>query len=236
MIVVGVAALVFAGYAAVSAATRDDGPDYASTYTAPPAAQYDRASVSFLGDSYTVGVGATTESLGYAHLLGKRQCWSTNIVAQSSTGYLNPGVEDTPEPFTAQDRIEAVASVDPELVIVQGSINDGPKPELYTAATSLYASLKTAAPSARIVVLGPTVPPMDDTGNAVGVRDVLARAAAESGLDFIDPIALDWMTPEDYASDRQHPNTDGHAKLATKLRDQLATLNLPRFDTCAPVS
>lgn len=222
---------VFVAFVALNR-NQDDG--YESSYVPPPAPVFDYERVSFLGDDYTVGVGALTEQLGYASVLSRRQCWEKSIDAVSDTGYENGG-PDNSMPFTNPKRIESIANTQPRLIIVQGGTNDVPSPTLYNSAQSVYRAIQTIAPSAKIIVVGPAQPPRASEVDLRAVRADIERAAKDIGLTFVDPTANGWLVPDDYASDRAHPNTEGHAKLAMELREVIRAQELPRFDSCAPV-
>ena len=170
----------------------------------------------FLGDSYTVGVGATAPT--YAQQVADRMGWVRIDAAQSGTGYVADGGGGDRAPFG--DRVDDVAAADPDVVVVQGSVNDvGADPgDVGAAAGALYAELTVAVPGARVVVLGPPDAPGVPRDAVEAVRDALAGAADEAGLTFADPITGGWLAPpEDVYADGLHPDDEGHAALADGL-------------------
>jgi lysophospholipase L1-like esterase len=178
--------------------------------TAPP------VRAVFLGDSYTVGVGAAGPT--YAERVADRLGWIRIDAAQSGTGYVADGGGGDRSPFA--DRVDDVAAADPDVVVVQGSVNDvGADPaDVGAAATALYADLAAAVPDARVVVLGPPEAPGVPRDAVGAVRDALAGAAGVAGLTFADPIAGGWLTPPgDSYADALHPDDEGHAALADGL-------------------
>lgn len=226
--------LALAIFVAILFLNRHEDDGYESSYVPPPAPVFDYEHVSFLGDDYTVGVGALTEELGYASVLSKRQCWEKKVDAVSDTGYENGGPDNSMS-FVNPKRIQSITNNQPRLIIVQGGTNDTPSPTLYDSAQAVYRAIQTAAPSATIIVVGPAQPPRASETDLRAVRADIEKAAKNIGITFVDPTADGWLVPNDYASDRAHPNTDGHAKLAMELREVIRALELPRFDSCAPV-
>ncbi|MFI7168537.1 SGNH/GDSL hydrolase family protein [Rhodococcoides fascians] len=234
MVAVAVAALLFAGYAGVTALTRDDETSVASTYVVPPPAAYDYLRASILGDSYTAGVGAGA-SPSYAEITERRLCLTPVESGGSGSGYVAPGSGNAP--FGSPDRIDKIVENQPGLIIVQGSTNDPGDGRVFDAAVALYRTLAERAPTAKIVVVGPTMPPSADPTRVDAIRAELQRAAAESGLPFIDPASEQWLDPaNDYVADRLHPTPVGHNKIASRLVDALKALDIPGLATsCDPV-
>lgn len=234
----GVTALVivlaFVGYAGVQAFTRDDGTSIASTYVVPPPATYNYLRVSILGDSYTAGVGAGA-SPSYAEITERRLCLTPTESGGSGSGYVAPGSGNAP--FGSPDRIDKIVENQPGLIIVQGSTNDPGDGRVFDAAVALYRTLAERAPTAKIVVVGPTMPPSADPTRVDAIRAELQRAASESGLSFIDPAGEQWLDPaNDYVADRLHPTPVGHNKIAGRLVEALKALDIPGLATsCDPV-
>jgi lysophospholipase L1-like esterase len=202
----------------------DRGPHVTSAASMAPATQ---ATAVFLGDSYTVGMGASATEAGYAERTAALMGWRAVVLGQGGTGYVNPSASSDQSVYSG--RLGQVAAAEPDVVVVQGSTNDAGRPweEIEAAATELYAGLRTVVPSARIVVLGPLSPPGLDPGAVNDVRNALARAAFATGVPFIDPIAAGWLLPADglYA-DPVHPDDDGYRELAEDLARALRTAGL----------
>ncbi len=208
-----------AGRAAAPTTPATTAPGTASAPAATAARTADAAPpvrAVFLGDSFTVGVGATGPT--YAQQVAERMGWVRIDAAQSGTGYVADGGGGDRAPFG--DRVDDVAAAGPDVVVVQGSVNDvGADPaDVGAAAGDLYAELAAAVPDARVVVLGPPDAPGVPRDAVVAVRDALAAAAGDAGLTFADPIAGGWLTPpEESYADGLHPDDDGYAALADGL-------------------
>jgi len=155
--------------------------------------------------------------------------WTTIVDGVRGSGYLKPGI-DGPDFGT---RIAALdPALDPDLVIVQGSINDRKLPAdgYRDAVDAAWDELAATYPRAQIVILGPApqVLPVE-TATARIDRD-LAAAAAARGWWYISPVAQDWITTDNYAAvidtgiGRFHPTTLGHRYLAERLAAAVGAL------------
>src|SRR5699024_1431503 len=54
-------------------------------------AEADDTSMLVFGDSWTVGLAATTPTGGYAYLAGAALGWDTTVDGENGSGYLRPG-------------------------------------------------------------------------------------------------------------------------------------------------
>ncbi|MGY1731883.1 SGNH/GDSL hydrolase family protein [Geodermatophilus sp. SYSU D01045] len=177
----------------------------------------------FLGDSYTVGEGGQGYVEETAALLG----WTAVPLGESGTGYVDASTRPGQAPFGR--RVPAVAAASPDVVVVQGSTNDADESlaAVGEAARALYVDLARTVPGARVVVLGPLSPPELSADAVAHLRDVLAEAAADAGLPFVDPVAGGWLVPSDgLFADGLHPNDAGYAQMATRLAEALRAAGL----------
>jgi len=190
----------------------------------------EHASVLVFGDSWTYGSAATDPTLGYAYVIGRTMGWDTTVDGVRGSGYLKPGIDGG----SFGERIAALnPELHPDLVIVEGSINDRVLyPEGYTAAvTSAWDALSELYPDASFVILGPAPQVLPVQRATARIDHDLARLAAERGWWYVSPVQDQWITPENYgwvidASEigRDHPSTAGHAYLAQRLADAIATM------------
>lgn len=193
------------------------------------------ATVLVIGDSWTYGSAASTPTLGYAYVLAELTGWTTIVDGVRGSGYLKP-VIDGPDYGT---RIAALdAALDPDLVIVQGSINDRrlPAEGYQEAVDAAWDRLGERFPRARVVVLGPApqVLPVQKATSRID-RD-LAALASRRGWWYVSPVRDGWIDAGNYAEvidtgpGNDHPSTEGHRRLAERLAAALDEISV------APVS
>ncbi len=182
----------------------------------------------FIGASYTQGLGAQTPNAGYAYLTGREEGWDTQVNGVSGTGYLNPG------PRGHQTFAERLAHLPshphPDLVVFQGGRNDVgyPTSQLRAAVIDTVALTRKRFGPVQIVLLGPIPAEVPVPPNQIAVENTLRAAAASCQVDFVDPIAQHWITPQNergYAGHvPAHPDNEGYAYIAQRLADDLDTL------------
>jgi lysophospholipase L1-like esterase len=175
--------------------------------------------VAFLGDSYTVGEVADPGH-GYVDVTCADLQLQCVGFGQGGTGYTNPGESAGEAVFL--DRVPDVAAAAPDVVVVEGSINDGGNAAVRPAAVAVFQALREQLPGAVVVALGPVNTPVD-ADEEVARRNVQA-AATDAGVMFID--AFDWVPVNDATLwEGIHPTTAGHALIAQQLepvlRDQV---------------
>ena len=187
------------------------------------------------GDSWTYGAAATEPTLGYAYVLAELLGGETVVDGVRGSGYLKPGLDGP----AFGERIAALdPALDPDLVIIQGSINDRAQGaagyrEAVTAAWDVLASLY---PDAQIVVLGPAAHELPVGAGTARIDADLGDLAAARGWWYISPVAEKWITEQNYLDvidvdlGRKHPSTDGHRYLAEKVAAAISEL------TSAPVT
>jgi lysophospholipase L1-like esterase len=184
------------------------------------------ARVLVFGDSWTYGSAATDPTRGYAYVLGELTGWQSVVDGVRGSGYLKPGIDGP----SFGERIAALdPALDPDLVIVQGSINDRLlAPDGYhSAVDAAWDALERMYPTASIVVLGPAPHLLPIDSGTAWIDDALETAAAERGWWYISPLDEGWITEINYPDvidtgiGRNHPSTEGHAYLAERLAQAL---------------
>lgn len=187
--------------------------------------------VLVFGDSWTYGSAATLPTEGYAYVLAELIDGETIVEGVRGSGYLVPGLEGIGTFGARIARLDPALA--PDLILVQGSINDRRSPfaGYEDAVTAAWDALAAVYPDVPVVVIGPApqVLPVEDA--TARIDRALAVLAAARGWAYVSPIAEDWITPEDYGwiidtgeIGRDHPTTAGHAYLAERVARALAAL------------
>jgi lysophospholipase L1-like esterase len=189
----------------------------------------DDPTVLVFGDSWTYGSAATVPTEGYAYVLADLLGGETIVNGVRGSGYLKPGIDGP----AFGERIAALdPALTPDLIIMQGSINDREQGEAgyREAVTAAWDALSLKYPDATIVVLGPAPHELPVGVGTARIDQDLGELAAARGWWYISPIAQNWITDQNYLSvidvdlGRKHPSTDGHRYLAEKVAAALAEL------------
>ncbi|MCW2699059.1 MAG: uncharacterized protein JWQ45_594 [Blastococcus sp.] len=191
--------------------------------TEHPAAGTDaqaRPSVTFIGDSWTEGIGASALR-GYAVLTGEELDWDYTVLGVGGSGYLAPG-----RGSTFEERIGQAVRTDADIIVVQGGLNerDNEVADLAPAALATLTRLRDAAgPGTEILVLGASYTPGTDAAVIHAINTTVSAAAATAGLPFVDPAAENWTDPADPSiwHDPLHPNDAGYQLVAHHLASLL---------------
>lgn len=174
--------------------------------------------IAFLGDSWTVGVGATRGE-GYAPHTAARLGWRyLGGFGVSGSGYTRPG----PYNNVFSQRVDRIAAADPDVIVVEGSLNDRDSNPATLQATA-YDTLHElqGKTDAQIVVLGAVCNPGTPTATIGWINQAVGTAAGRLGLPFINPAH--WLDPHDRTLwwNILHPNDKGHQRVAALLAPAL---------------
>jgi lysophospholipase L1-like esterase len=177
--------------------------------------------VTFIGDSWTVGVGATGE-YGYAMLTADQLGWRYAALGVGGSGYTRPGLTNS----TFDDRVDMAVATDPDIIVVQGSVNERrstPNMIAEAALATLTRLRAEADPDTEILVVGSTYVPGSADTTIDWINDAIEGAALQAGVPFVNPATEGWLDPADPAewADVHHPNDLGHQLLADRLEQEL---------------
>ena len=190
------------------------------------------------GDSWTHGLAASDSEHAYPHLTGELLGWDVDVLGENGSGYLHLGEDGG---FYGTRVAELDPELEPDVVIVQGSVNDRREAlsALPRAARSVWHAFEHTYPDAHLVILGPAPSafPLDKKVKKIDAE--LAQLADAEGIDYISPLAEEWFTPQnvdDYIDTEtaNHPSDAGHAYFAKRLSADLERLNLLSPDETAP--
>lgn len=187
------------------------------------------ASVLVMGDSWSAGASADP-GLGYVDRLIARTGWNVTLDAVPGTGYQSTMAASAQ---TYQQRASALPDIAPELVIIQGGLNDFKSnlDALPASVTATVEAVEAKYPSAQIVLLGPGTFQLPVPETVGRVDSILGDVARRTGVFYISPQDSGWMTPENFSTfwdpDTQHPTTAGHELWEARLWDALTTATRP---------
>lgn len=194
-----------------------------------PRATASAARVAYLGDSYTVGTGATTEADGWVSQLDDVFGWQGTNLGCGGSGYVAPGGSCK----KAYDkRISDVVAARPDAVIVSGGLNDvrttDDLNELKKEVDKTFADLRIALPDAEIVA----VSPLWGAGRTPSTITILG-AIVETAVAKVDGTYLDigqplYARPDLMIDDGIHPNDAGHRVIAEAVAETLVDVGVAR--------
>lgn len=194
-----------------------------------PLALPDQPTVLVFGDSWTYGSAASDPTLGYAYVLADLLGGETVVDGVRGSGYLKPGLDGP----AFGERIAALdPALDPDLVIIQGSINDRAQgvAGYREAVMAAWDALAATYPDATIVVLGPAPHELPVGAATARIDADLSELAAARGWWYVSPVRGEWITEQNYLDvidveiGRKHPSTEGHRYLAEKVAAALDEL------------
>lgn len=189
---------------------------------------YDRApQVAFCGDSYTLGIGASTPAARWSTRVAKRRGWTEVNPSVDGLGFVrNRSV------FGDGDLPSVVIAARPDIVIVTLGLNDNF--DFATSAALIESQIthdlermSAALPDARFIVVEPFWY-TDERPESVDVIAGWVRDAAEGiGADHIGGASR-WIEghPEWMADDGLHPDDDGYTELTRRMDVELTALGL----------
>mgnify|MGYP003380494547 CR=1 FL=1 len=116
----------------------------------------------WVGDSFTAGEGADVPAAQtYPYLISAHLGWACHVDAQCGTGFVNDGYLASPDYAPLLDRLPDDARRYPaaDVVIVDAGRNDAevPIPVLQQSVTAYLTALRAAYPTARVVLIAPTL-------------------------------------------------------------------------------
>lgn len=206
------------------------GTEQSVTIAPAPLVLPEHPTVLVFGDSWTYGSAATVPTLGYAYVLADLLDGTTIVKGVRGSGYLKPGIDGPAfgERITALD-----PTLRPDLVIIQGSINDRDQGEAgyREAVNAAWDAMAAKYPEAQIVILGPAPHLLPVGAGTARIDSDLSEFAAERGWWYISPIKENWITSANYLDvidvdfGHRHPSTAGHRYLAERLAADLDELS-----------
>lgn len=227
MLIIGIAAV--AGLAVWADKHRAGQPDSSAPVVSAESLNPEeplRPAFAFIGDSYAYGERASSSTRSYPRLVCAAHNALCDVNAQVGTGYVNKSTIAGRQAFA--DRIQYLAQNGraPDLIVVQGGLNDsGKADEVRAAASKTFAAIKAAFPTSKVIVVGPVITPGARAADTVRVRDAIRAATRTAGSTFLDPMAERWVTdPALFDADRVSLNDRGHKIFADRILEGIRPL------------
>ncbi len=187
--------------------------------------------VSFYGDSYTLGTGASDPSLRWSTIISEGRGWREFNPSVNGLGFVNHRSD-----FDEDDLPEQIIEFEPDIVFVTMGLNDNfsyaQRADLiHKTITTDLTRIRDALPSARIIVVEPFWYTERRPESVETIIAWVRAAAAEIDADWI-PGASRWLDghyagSEDswMASDGQHPSDVGYQHMAEQMDAALTQLD-----------
>lgn len=136
----------------------------------------------------------------------------------TGSGYTKTGPDASAGGSTFVQRAEQVSATS-RVVVFIGGLNDRTSSSLalIKAATAAYADARTAAPDARIVVVGPIWPTATPPADVTQERTTLRSAAKVAGATWVDPISGGWLQSPDRWTSAGVPSAAGQRELGSRM-------------------
>lgn len=196
--------------------------------TTPPSAA--PTTVAILGDPYTGGpaVGGARDAnwtmIAANTLSAAGKPVQFAVATQDSSGYVKPsGATGTALAQVAAETVKA----DNRVVVVFDSVSDAEQSRdaVRSAAAATYSQIKSAAPKANLIVVGPSWTNTTVPANVKALRDTLQAEAKAAGAMFVDPLADKWFVGDNgklVGADGVHLTDQGHINLAGLIEPRIA--------------
>lgn len=192
----------------------------ASSYS-PPAMDVpgdDRESVAFLGDSYTVGSGASSKSNRWTRLVANERDWRELNFGVGGTNYATKSNLENGDPYV--ERVDEVVGANPDIVIVS-SAGNSMDTDQQEAITETFEQLRAGLPDAEIIATSPYTRDWSYPDNLVEFGENIEAAVESVGGKYVEIGHPLEDHPEAMAEDGVHPNDRGYQLIATAIEETL---------------
>ncbi|MEV6176142.1 SGNH/GDSL hydrolase family protein [Streptomyces sp. NPDC052016] len=184
-----------------------------------------RLKLFVLGDSIAGGSAQGGKGPhGWPSLVAKQLGLTLRLDGKGGTGYTTGGRQKGGRPYP--QRVKDAVAAKPDVVIVEGSRNDGGPTKTRAAAADTLRRLRAGLPRARILVVGPIYSYPKPIGSHP-IDEAVSAAAAQLGIRYVSAVRRGWFTGSAHrfiGSDGVHPTNAGHAYLAQRIRPELSRL------------
>lgn len=178
------------------------------------AAQGDGKLLAVLGDSYTQGDTAAVAMSAFPYVAGNALRMPVLAEGSGASGYVAEGPCGN---AAFGHRLSKVLGAKPDVLVIEGGLNDQARPGQREAIGSLFSTVKRAS-HARVIVMAPQTPPGADAGKVSETTALVREAAEANGFEFFD---YKWQL--EFLPDRMHPTQEGHTKIGQDLAAYIKT-------------
>jgi lysophospholipase L1-like esterase len=178
----------------------------------------------FVGDSYTVGQGASSPAKRWSTLVAGELGWTERNVADGGTGFVRRYPER--DLLSYREQLRSVGPKGVDVVVIAGGQNDFAElrtrpAHVFEAVADTYALAAQRFPDAQIVAVGPSTPWA--IGLEVRALDSAVRAAAEKhGATYVSLIDPDVVRDGYVHGDGVHVTDVGNAAIARRVISQIS--------------
>jgi len=181
------------------------------------AAQSSPTTIAVVGDSYTAGV---YNRVVWPTLLAERTGWSVANFAQPDTGFDADGQGG--QAFTYQ--VDRAQGVHPRIILIVGGLADaGLADTARVSVGALDAINKIKVNGQQALIVGPTWYETPVPKSVRRVADAIQKAAADTGVPYLDTLDPPWLTVDQMRDDLRGPTDEGQSVLADKIAAWLRT-------------
>lgn len=174
-----------------------------------------------IGDSWSVGLGQDDLGLSWAGQLAGE----VHVAGFSGSGFSARASRCGRVSF--HDRAPSALGARPELVVVEGGLNDHDQPA--AAVERGFRALMAVLAGQHVVIVGPAAAPA--RAHAVPrVEALLQDLSAEYGVPYVATSDLDLS----YLADRLHLTDAGHREFGTAVAERIATVTPARPAVLTP--
>lgn len=166
--------------------------------------------IAVIGDSYSVGLQLDHVGTSWP----SRLPGEVHVYGFSGSGFAEKSSPCGPVSYA--DRAGRALRSDPQLVVVQGGLNDYDQPD--AAVNDGVRRLLTALEGHQVVLVGPPDAPARPA--AAHVDELLAASAADAGVPYIATSDVDF----DYLEGGLHLTPEGHREFGELVAEALPEL------------
>lgn len=202
------------------------GSNTGSRYTIWTPGQNERPLIWVMGDSYTVGIGASQGAFNFVRVMA--DSLGCDVIADGISGSGWTSIQDgRVPPWRVENKLGNITRK-PNYIVFALGYNDAAAGHLDTLQTNFRESVRLArqiCPLAQIICIGPATP-VGKVAKITAIREAEMALCTELNIPFID--IDDWVNSSNRglytAGDNVHPSDDGHMYLGTRIAEAVSKI------------